>query len=394
MINHRIHSFLLASLLALLFGSSCTKDNLDETILEPDPFVPPTVIVNRFVQALSAPGNQGQLELGCFTLTLPFSCQLEDGSVVAVQSVAQFDALADNPTVHIDGFVFPLAVRTLAGEQHTLPDMEAMIALYAACVPAFGWSDGEVPAFHVSLDNSCVELVYPVALRTAAGDFVSAPDVNALTDIIASSPTFFAWPLELRDTDGQTFWATGAQEMGQLLISCEGGLGGLDSLLDGDIFYNCLQLLYPFQIVIQGGATVQISSADDLMPYLLGNLFERYVYPLTVQTPSGEVLEMHDEETLLDFSAGMCEFPDALALFGGASQECFDINYPFVILTPDAQQVSVGDIEAFAAVISNPSYDLLDLRLQYPVSVNLQSNGQTIVLQSVQDLIDLMDTCP
>jgi hypothetical protein len=332
---HWIRNMILIGLL-LAVASSCLKENIDVTAVEVEPFEPTTVVINNLVQAMTASANQDGLDLGCFTIGLPFSAVLSDGSIVAIETEAQFEALASSPDLYITDFVFPLNAHLRDGSAIVIADGAAMIHLFASCVPTYGWSEGNVPAFHLDVEHHCFELVYPVTVKNSGNEHFIASGPNALADMIASEPMFFVWPVELTTPSGTVILVPDAQAMNDLLASCSGGGGSLDSLAYGEIYLDCLHLLYPFTIILPNGSTAYIPDGNTFSSYLYSGFFLGFAYPLTVQAPEGDLLQVNSDQELDGLIESVCGTsggdPSDLFLLLLGTSECFTINFPIVVL--------------------------------------------------------------
>lgn len=393
MLHKYIRTTLLASLLAMA-GMSCVKENIDTTIVDPVPFDPPTVIVNRFVQALVASPNTEGLDLGCFTIGLPFSMSLSDGGTVTIETEAKFEAVVSDSTVEIVNFLFPLEVTTLDGASLTVQNMETLVELYAACVPDYGWSEGQVPAYDINLDNSCFALVYPVTLRSLDNELVVVSNVAELTDLIASDTYFFELPLELRDANGSTVVVSDPDEMGYLLTSCFGGPTVVDSVNQDGIYLACMQLLFPIQVILPNGSTATISDADAYFSHLYTGWVVELGFPMTLAAPDSTTYLVEGQAELIQLLVAQCGLliPEVFILFSG-TESCFDIQFPMSVFRPNGAAVSLAGMEELEQLITDSGEELIHLTLRYPITVTLRNTGEVTVLESLEALLQLLTDC-
>lgn len=391
---HFIRNIIFVGLL-LTVASSCLKENIDVTAVEVEPFEPTTVVINNLIQAMMVSATQDGIDLGCFTIELPFSVALSDGSTVAIDSEEQFEALISITGTYITDFVFPLNAHTRDGNPIVLEDAAAMVILFASCVPAYGWSEGDVPAFHLDFDNNCFALVYPVTVKNEANEHFVANGPSALADLIASEPMFFAWPVDLVSPDGAAIAANDAQDMNGLLASCSGSGGTLDSLSYGDVYLYCLRLNYPLTIILPNDSTAYIPNGDTFSSYLFSGLFYGFAFPLTVQTPDGDILQVHSNEELDNLTEDLCDTsggdPSDLHLLLLGTSDCFSINFPIVVIDAADAALPVEDMDELITLVVDSPCGACDLRLQYPLQVTMLATGDEVTINSAEEIDQL---CP
>ncbi len=390
----KLRRFLWASVLLCLVVS-CRVGNTDTTVVTPDVIVPNTQIVNHLVNHLVAINNEG-LDLDCFTLEFPFSVQTNHDATVAINSTEAFEAImTDSSTVIVD-FVFPIQVLTQAGEAQTLQNIDEMSALFAACVPNNGWSAGTLTAFDINSDNSCYELVYPVILINSEGVEYPANTPNILADLIASQTLFYVWPIQLQRNDGQLFTANSSDELLQLLYDC-GFSGGesIDSLEGYGDYLACFKIIFPINIQTVSGDIVSIVNGDALLSYLIPGNFVGFEYPIQLETPSGQLVYVFNDQQLSDLTALNCEVIgpqfgfDVFELVTGANT-CYQINFPIGVNT----QNGLLEVTTFAALlnlISSP--DNIPTGLVYPITVTLNEGGFSLIINNEAELHSLLEAC-
>ena len=415
------------NLLLLIFAAfmftftSCTEDPIsDQEIIE----IPTDIDEDMYNPLLDNIENrddlEGGLELGCFSIDVPFSLDV-DGTIVEINTFEDlenaFDFDSTDVAINVD-FVYPLAITYEDGETAELADGEALGEAFALCIPDEGWEtpdstgfDGTFPAFLITELNSCYELVYPVTLQDIDGTTYVANNEEELVDLLASENFLeFVFPISLEDEDGITSAASG-DELFDLLINCQeqpwdGGDDETDCPLNiGGI--ACYDITFPVTFSTVDGGELVINDYEELSTAFLNGNITDFVYPVTlVEIGTDESVTVNDNDELNDAidacwegtsgNGGGIDSTGGVAVFFflGANDleiDCYDVNYPVDVITMDGTQVtfdSADDIDTAFETGENIPMDLV-----YPVSATLTESGEVVTIESAEGIFALFENC-
>ena len=382
----------------LLAFSSCKKDEISEMeeVIE-EPAVEAVETNPLVAQMQFMVTNTGGLDLGCFSVDFPFDLTI-DGEAVPISSNEDFEAALMGEPEIID-FVYPLNI-TYNEDQTTatVDDAEALGEAFANCVPETGWGENSFPAFLISEESSCYDLVYPVNLIDLDSNLYVANDEAEFIDLISTNELlFFEFPLSLIDEDGATVTAADDEELFILLFSCD---TVIEDPWGGDPIGDCWDYVYPFEMLDQDGNVVVINNHDDLCNAMLNGLILEHIYPLTLVNGEGDELVVNSEEELTE------AWLDCVTVIGGdldvfsflfnsdliAGQDCYTVNYPFEYT--EGSTGNVATIENAAAAQTyidenqNGAYDALN----FPVTITDTSTGEQVTFENFEAFFGFLIT--
>ncbi|MEZ4930611.1 MAG: hypothetical protein R2788_00580 [Saprospiraceae bacterium] len=382
----------LFALLAVLAFASCKKDEL--FIQEgPDEVTPTEHHVNGLISR-STSSAEG-LDLGCVSIDYPFQMILLDSSIIDIASEDDFlNALSDETNPPLD-FVYPLNITDQDGNSLTVADTEALADAFADCIPNMGWDDDFpewfFPAWVISYEYSCYQLVYPVTLLDMDSMAITVSDENELVSYLADGNLYsFAFPLNLEDEDGNPATAADQGELFDLLAQCspEPGPGGC-----GIGTFGCYQLGYPATLLLVDGSTVVVNDDDEFAEVVFSGEWAGFEYPLTLIDEDGNSIVVNNEEELNEAMfdcAGFGGDPN----FELGDLLCYDIVFPF----------SINDLMTGITITFNNSAEWNDYQygnpngpnpfeFVYPITLIHVETGQEITLNDEGDMDDAFSAC-
>ena len=393
--------FLFSILAMLLAFSSCEKEEISQ-VDDVIPEVPTeTQITNPLVYKMEIGGATDGLDLGCFSVDFPFDL-VADGTTYTINSEEDFDAVFMSEVEYVD-FVYPLNITyNVDGTTASIADGEALGEAFASCINDEGWGEDLFPAFLISEESSCYEMVYPVNLVDFDGDISTANDEDEFIDLISSYDDilFFQFPINLTDEEGNNVTANDIDELFELLFACDDGVSNPDGgNPDND---DCWDLTYPFSMVDQDGNVYDINSHEDLCSAALYGLELEYVFPLTLTNGDGEELVVNNAEDLeaawADCWGGSGEF--GLDVFGfilssdifGFGDECYSIVYPLEYINSETEETGSIDDAAAAEAYVNGYPEFFD-EVVLPVTVIELETGNEVTFDDVEAYFDFLYNC-
>ncbi|MBK9582221.1 MAG: hypothetical protein IPO48_10075 [Saprospiraceae bacterium] len=121
-------------------------------------------------------------------------------------------------------------------------------AKYAAgCYPqALELSTNLFPAYVINETNSCYNIKYPITLSKIDGSFIVVEDERSFILKHASEPLYFVFPFSLVNNVGDTFIATDANTLLNLLLNCNLGPTVDSTLIEINAFnfIACYELVF------------------------------------------------------------------------------------------------------------------------------------------------------
>jgi hypothetical protein len=378
-------TFLLGAF-SLLLLASCTKEEIFIQEVETQKIIPTETMENGLL-ALSA-GNSDGLELGCVSIPYPFSMATVEGETLEIGSEEDFlEALGNEEDPVID-FVYPLIVADEDGNIITVNDVEELADLFTDCFPGTGWGDEFeewfVPAWKISFDNSCLQLVYPLTIIDLDSTAIGIADEAELTAYLADGNLYsFAFPLDLENEDGEVVTAETPDDLFDLLADCNpgGGFGGC-----GIGTFGCYELGYPLTVELFDGSTQVVNNDDEFAAVLLNGELAGFVFPMTLIDEDGNEIVVNDEEELYDALM-------ACGGMGGGSGEglegigCYLLDFPFTVELFDGSTQVINDADEFGAVVNSGEW----AGFAYPLT--LLYDGEEIVVNSQEELNEALSDC-
>ena len=414
------------SLLLLLVGallitvSSCTKDEISTDHTTNPPIVTQDDHFNSLLDNVDSRSDEDALDLGCFSIDVPFSLDI-DGTIVDVSTFEDFESalVFDSSQIAINvDFVYPLHITYTDGTTADIADGEALGEAFAQCIPDEGWDQDSLavggddfPAFLICELNSCYTMVYPVSLQGEEDVLHTVSSEDELIDLLAEEPFLsFVFPISLITTDGVEVAAGSDDELFDLLLSCDGDPGVIDpewpDSLDVDVNFGgfgCYDFVFPLDVSDLDGSITTLENENDFNVALLNGNVASLVFPLTLaHIETGETIEVADDnalfEAMLLCGGDIVEPPvfenEAFFFFISSSDidgECYEINYPVSAIGLDSIQITFQNGEE---LLESFAVDIIPHTLVYPVSVNMLLDGQTITLDGAEDVFALIANCP
>ena len=418
----KINIILLMFAVFLITISSCTKDPKSETETTNIPTEIDNHNFNPLLDNIQNRDDLGEgLELGCFTIDTPFSLDV-DGTIIEINSFEDlenaFEYDSTEIAINVD-FVYPIYITYEDGETAELANSEALGEAFSQCVPDQGWEqqdstgfDGTFPAFLICDINSCYQLIYPVTLIDPEGITYLANSENEFIELLSTQEFLaFQFPVSLEGTDG-TVTAQNGDTLFDLLIDCQEDPwdGGVDVEIDSTFDIGgiaCYNLLFPVTFSTENGGETVLNNEEEFSAAMLNGNLENFVYPVSlinIETTEITIVNSDDEfsdavQNCWDFDNGGGQvdppFGENAFLFFISSNDfegdCYAINYPVDVITIDSTQLTYTSAEDFINALELDQN--FPEEIIYPVSVTLNSNGETSVLEGAEDIFNLMEDC-
>lgn len=394
------NAYLFFSLLLLLLASSCERDSFDNLVEEPSPFDPSITFENKWLSKLSSSSAEEQTNFACLELLFPLSVLLSNNETTAASTPAGFNALMsnDDSIVAID-LVFPIEVRTPAGERLVLSDWQAMIAQASSCVPTKGWESAKVPSFHLNYANNCYSLVYPIQVQDEQGQLHNIRNAEELVSLAIDTLTFFTYPLLVMEDTGQSVIFKDAKVFLAFLHDCliERSNAYIKSVNMNENTINCFEVSYPLEIVTTTETREELANGNELLSSLHGGWFNDFVYPLSFNIPDLIFFVVDDMAAFNEKSQNFCPSGTQqgdLDILVYARENCFEVVFPILI----TQNTSTGgnrfilNYEELLDFFPQSSLSV-DYSIQYPIEIILNGSTETISISSSEELLNLYNNC-
>ncbi len=396
-----LKSIFLFTFLAMITFSSCTKENEGEgtTIVEPEIEVTESTS-NVLVGEVTGRSDGEGLDLGCFIIETPFQLNV-NGEIITIETEEDleniFEDFEESDSIYID-FVYPFEITYSDGETAIINNGEELGEAFASCVPDGGWGEDQFPAYLICDINSCYQLVYPISFTDLDGNNFTVTSEDEFIELISENPNlFFTFPLTLIDEDGVEVSAENSDDLFTLLGDCESNTFPDDTLLyDFDFSLGsvaCYDLAFPItvQIINSDGSVSEQSVQDEdefTSLFLEGNLIG-FGYPLTLINEDGIETTVNNDEEYSEaiyacgnvFGEDIAIYLTFLTLPENPEGACYEITYPLTF----NNGVEVNDMEAAFEQITTLA------ELTFPIEVT--QNGIAVVLESLEDMIELIEGC-
>lgn len=189
--------------------------------------------------------------------------------------------------------------------------------------------------------------------------------------------------------------------------------GGCDDMDEDFEMDMCFEFVFPITLILPDGKEVQVNSEEELDAaidaYYEANPesfdFPTFAYPISLNLADGSTAEVNSDEELEaafescegeESSDDESEGEDEEGFDEGDEAECFTINYPVTIITPDGVSSSVNSDEELDEIVdqyyeANPESEE-DPTFAYPVSLTL-TDGTTQDVNSDEDFEALFEGC-
>ncbi len=396
----------LLSLFGFLFAA-CERTNTDEISVKDPIYVVDTIIVNNIFNALSADGVES-MDLGCHELLFPLDLLLESGTIVSIESVDDFmpffeEDLAD-PAVD---FIYPVYTLDEDGVEYASEDATALALKFANCIPDEGWDHSHeyediVPAF--LFESNCLELLYPVFLIDLDSTQYIANDESDFLDLVLENEFLFLdVPFSVLFEETQEIVVNDFGQFHDLVALCEGISPPVlnDSL--PIIGYGCLDIVYPFTVLVEGNLEVVVEDINEYMILLLEGIPMEIQMPFTLVDEDGILYEINNAIDLADAYEDACGIiidihdvccaPDhALLIYYHGFTNCqYTVNFP-VQITFDGGILVINNAgeyhDVFEALMDE------DATLVYPVQITLaDGSGTVITFNSADEICAFYEDC-
>ena len=390
----------------LIAFSSCKKEEIHEMEDTVDNVDPQVSTTNALVFNVASNNSSSEgLDLGCFSIDLPFDL-IVDGNTVTINSEEDFETAITPTTQYVD-FAYPLGITYPDGETDSIADGEQLGEAFASCIPDGGWSTDGFPAFLICELNSCYQMVYPVNVVDGDGNVSTANNEDEFIDLIANNPElYFEFPISLTDVDGNVVTADDDEDLFELFADCDNiydpGNGGIDTIdiQVGTGLFGCYELQYPVDVVDEDGNVTTINNEDEFMQAWLNGDFIDFAFPLTLIDEDGNPVVFNNHEELCDAVLECYDIGNPIdgldfVLFLLASDQfdgnCYSINYPFNVNDGSSGNViTINDATAAEEYLNNQGgYGGVEL----PVDVTLLADGVTVTIEEMDDFFEILSNC-
>ncbi len=399
--NNLFKLFWILGIAGLLF-TSCQKDNIVDSDVDVDQPEVENVEINPLI-ARSGGGSGGGLDFDCFVIETPFGLVDENGTVYEINDEDDMiELFMDEDSIYIVDFDYPLTIIFEDGEVETIEDGEDLSEAFAECVPDGGWDEDSFPAYLIDETNSCYTLEFPLDLQDSDGEITTVNNEDELVDVVASDIYFFVYPFTLIDEDSNAIVVSDTDGMFDALIACN-GFEVEDSLFDWEIgfeYLGCYELAFPFDVVTGNGDVVTVENHMQFCDLMLEGDVRDYAYPLTLVDQEGEEIIVNNEDELseaLDDCPDIWFFgPDASLLLAGTEpfeeggEACYEIVYPITTIDEFGEVFTFDDHDSFLNSFNSGNFGLY---LEYPVTIELNSDNSQVELEGTQDIIEVLVEC-
>jgi hypothetical protein len=364
--------------------------------------------------------TQEGLLLDCFTIIFPFTMvdtEMERYEVINLDEyVALFDGEND-PSI-ID-FEYPLTIQNEDDTQVSIEDGLRLVMRFANCLPN-GWEEQVFPAYLINESNSCLTLVYPVAVSALGGETVMYEDETSYLVALSEEPLTFVFPVNLVNPEGETIVTNSVGELVEALIDCNGlesGTAWSDWGATGFEDLGCFNIAYPFNVTLDNGSVVEINDHETFCDLLLQGNMSGFVFPMTLIGPNGEIIINTEKEiTILQLDCltrilgtllggDIEEEGDLFSLLIGAIEiqsfeieSCYEIQFPISIERVDfggnilEEKVLEDFAQLDALYYTGEAYANI-YNVVFPVSVTIVSTEEEIVFNNSQEVIEFNLEC-
>ncbi len=397
-----LNYFSILLLFAMAIGlSSCGKEEINTTEVISEPVTPTEENVNGLV--LRSVSSTDGLDLGCVSIDYPFQLTLIDGTVIDITSSDDFIAALEDVDNPVLDFVYPLSVTDEDDNSSTVENADELGELFINCIPDSGWSDtGDwfFPAWDITFDNSCYELVYPLDLLDMDSMTVTAADSDALLSLLSDGNVYsFTFPLQLEDEDGNAVSADDAEDLFDLLADCGPGAGSGGS---GIGTFACYEFGFPVDLVMLDGTTQTVNDEDEFTAAFLGGEVVAFGFPINIIDEDDNTITINNDDEL---SAAILECDGFGGGTGGGNGGgsgggdpdfiygdflCYDFVYPIEVETPMGGILTINNSEEWMdSQIAGISID----GFVYPIDLVDTESGDQSTVGSIEELIEAMEDC-
>lgn len=383
--------------LLILFISSCTEENFEESGVDVDDPTPEMVDVNSIMTRSNESSDEG-LEIDCFTIVYPFTLVDDQNNEHLITSLDDLIILESDSSVVIVNIEFPITIQQ-DDEDVIIENEDEFAEVFASCVPDGGWTEDFFPAYLINFENSCFQLSFPVQLLTQSNETITVDDEEAFNNALAAEDASFVYPFELIDESGNIVVVGDIDGLFNTLLSCNGFENG-DSTVwnweEGFEYVGCYKLEFPINLELQDGTTITVNNHMEFCDLLLQGEVGNYTYPLSLLDAEGNEVITNTEEELNelllecyigDIGQGIFIFLD----FYLNEFRCFDYVYPLEIALLDSSTVEINSDQEFIELI-----ELSFIRIccmVYPIDIFHIESEETITLNSTEEFFEFIIRC-
>ncbi|MCC6727135.1 MAG: hypothetical protein IT258_21710 [Saprospiraceae bacterium] len=393
----KFFSFLL--LFVLVAFASCKKEEINNTEVITDPVDSTLTVTNGLLTRSVA--DDDELIIGCVTIDYPYTLLLLDSTTVTINSDDEMNQLLLDSTNYPIDFVYPLNVTLADGTTQTVNNADELGALFAACIPT-DWSDSTIvigggdyfPAWDISFENSCLQLVYPVSIVSQGNDPVTANNQDELISYLSDGNDYsFVFPISVESLDGTVSLVTEGGDLFDLLAACNtdpNGGGGMGGGCNPDGF-ACYQFSYPIGLVNADGSTTTVNNNDEFAVAIMSGGFTGFQFPLTLIAPDSTELVVNNDDELNNAMMSCFQIIDPVdsttVVFG--QYMCYDFVFPIQVIDVNGNTVSIADM---AALESFSGTNFL-IGFDYPLSLTKVETGEVVTVNSDEELNEAIEDC-
>ena len=374
----------------VLFLMSCGKDYTNEYVVA-DEFEPRIEVVNNLFTRMATQVDSSNIQLECIKMIMPFGLKLADGSTKQLNNNDDLEQIANNDSLEVLDFVYPLNVE-INGTISQINSLEEFSIAFTSCLPDFEWGDEDFPAYIINQENSCYELVYPLVVKDEAGNKITVADEFNFSALITDQNKlyFFDWPIQILDGDQQIQAINNFNELSQAMINCNPiEVGNFDGK-----YIACLELIFPLSILVEN-AVVFVNDEIAFQDYLFSGEITDFSFPIMVKTPNGEEVSIASNEALGLLIENECfqlsgSNLDKLLLnsYDFTMRECYFLQFPLKCIADSAQVVNQDLNELLENYNQYPTMDLV-----FPVSVKDYKTNNLVIFTKEEELDIFINDC-
>lgn len=381
----------LILLLASVVG--CTGDSTVSEVIEPPVIdVPHHEIIERVTNSPSS----DRLSLECVDLLYPVGL-IVDGTLETINSQAEYWSYVHGDYIGID-FDYPVDVEHWDGSVTQQNSAIELSQTFASCIPHVGWSHDIVDYFSINLDNSCVELVYPLQVSTGTIQIVVNQEAEAVALVSDHDHIYFSYPLQLRSHNSSTAWIHNGDELYRVLFSCHVDTSADISHTVSSAPHGCYEITYPHAVRGADGQQHIVDSKDAYYARSLLGEFTELIYPLSMHNGAGLSVTAYDEPDLTaltnlcaDGLAGDILYSFLQRSAAVDSTPCHSLIYPITIYSNMSNEATLYDNSSVQDLLA--TWTVADVWLDYRYPLSIVYNNDEQILENFDDLIHHLITC-
>lgn len=386
--------------ISLLGLSACNIDEFDQIDTETETFHPEVDYVNNLISRAIQSSTDKGIELACLTIQLPFSVIDENQVVHQILTNEDFTLLVNDSSLAIIDFVYPLTVKDEIGILFQANDLWELASSTAGCFPSETDSSGlYFQAFDINFDHSCYELQFPLFLMDIGGNSLIVENRNSFVELLTTQTYFFHFPnVGLKNAEGQVIYPESSEQLMSMLMDCNNVIWEYDStfVLHNYFYLGCYEYVFPINVLVTGvDETVQVQNAATLENIFIQGKFGGFVFPIKLRDSEGEIVEVQSEQALNSLLNNCFYQGDLLLLLMGTSIfnsiPCYQIEFPVKAYDGQGTQKIFSNIHQLITALETS--DLIEYTLDYPVFVLDYPSNSRIRLESIEDILTLLDHC-